>query len=102
MDGPDHSSSLEPLEFNNMVLSIRNVDNSLGSAVKYPSEKEFKNIRNARKSLVAKGFIKKGDQFNLDNLTAKRPGNGRNPSEYWSLINTNSKRFYKPGDLIVD
>ena len=44
-----------------MVSAIRNIEMVLGRGRKEPSESEFKNIRIARKSIVAKVKIKKGE-----------------------------------------
>lgn len=42
MLGPDHAASLEPHEFKQMVISIRNIEKAFGSATKKPCEKELK------------------------------------------------------------
>ena len=57
----DHKASLEPQELADMVKSIRNIEKSLGNGVKVPSPSERKNIEIARKSIVARCTIKKGD-----------------------------------------
>jgi N-acetylneuraminate synthase len=40
----------------------------------------------ARKSLVAKTEIKAGEVFTIENLGAKRPGDGLPPMEYWNFL----------------
>jgi len=85
MPGPDHAASLSPKELSNMVKSIRNIETALGSSVKKPSESEIKNIKIARKSLVASKDINVGDIFSLENVTSKRPGTGVSPMK-WDLI----------------
>ena len=59
-----------------------------------------KNISIARKSLVAKNDIKKGEIFTKNNLTAKRPGIGVSPSHWDSYIGQKSDQSYKKDDLI--
>ena len=55
MPGPDHFASLEPLEFEQMVKSIRNINIACkGTGLKEPTQSETKNIIAARKSIVAK------------------------------------------------
>ena len=44
--------------------------------------------------------IKKGDQFSLENLTLKRPGDGISPFRMWDLINKHSKKDYKKDEKI--
>ena len=59
MEGPDHKASLEPDQLKEMVKAIRNIEIALGSNIKKPSESEIKNIKIARKSIVAKKKLKK-------------------------------------------
>lgn len=102
MDGPDHKASLDPAELSAMVTAIRHVEVALGSGVKSPTPSEIKNKMVARKSLVAAEVIKKGDAFNNDNLTIKRPGDGMSPYHYWELKGKTSMRNYNAGDLILE
>ena len=57
--GPDHSSSLEPKEFENMVNGIRDIEKALGNGVKSPTISESINKELVRKSIVAKNFALK-------------------------------------------
>ncbi len=100
MKGPDHKASLKPDELKAMVKSIRNISISLGNGIKKPSESEKKNINIARKSIVAKKNIKKGEILNENNLAVKRPGNGISPMRWDEIIGTIAKKDYKEDDLI--
>ena len=100
MEGPDHKASLEPDELKQMVKEIRNVEKAFGSGVKEPQESEKKNIKIARKSIVAKCDIKKGDLFSESNLTCKRPGNGISPMKWDEIIGTIANKDYEEDDLI--
>lgn len=100
MAGPDHKASLEPEELKAMVESIRNVENALGTGVKEPSESEKKNIIIARKSIVAKKKINKGEIFTESNLTAKRPGNGISPMYWEEVMGKCAKRKFDIDELI--
>jgi N,N'-diacetyllegionaminate synthase len=101
LPGPDHLASLEPDELNEMVKGIRNIEKAMGDGVKKPSLSETKNIVIARKSVVAKRPIKKGELFSEENLTAKRPGTGISPIKWDELLGQASKQNFKPDDLIV-
>jgi len=60
MEGPDHSCSSDPDEFRELVNGIRNIELSLGSNLKIPTENEKKNIFGMKRSLVAnKKIIKR-------------------------------------------
>lgn len=100
MEGPDHKASLEPNELKVMVQSIRNIELALGSSIKKPSKSEMPNMPIARKSIVAKKDIKKGEVFDENNLSVKRPGSGINPMLWDSIIGTISQKDYKEDDLI--
>tara|TARA_Y100000310_G_scaffold336103_1_gene419789 strand:- start:31 stop:252 length:222 start_codon:yes stop_codon:yes gene_type:complete len=71
----------------------------MGDGVKKPSPSE-KNITIARKSIVAKKIIKKGELFSEDNLAAKRPGTEISPMEWDWMIDRIAKRNYKVDELI--
>jgi len=79
MEGPDHSSSLEPAGFKELVTGIRHVEAALGSGLKEPTLSEQKNTVGMRRSLVLKGPLKAGTVLEAAMLTAKRPGNGIAP-----------------------
>lgn len=100
MEGPDHRASLEPEELCNMVRSIRNIEASLGSGTKCRSESETKNLPIARKSIVAKKKIIKGETFSSDNITVKRPGNGINPMRWYDVVGLCAKRDFEEDEII--
>ncbi|WP_306429628.1 N-acetylneuraminate synthase family protein [Sphingobacterium sp. E70] len=101
MEGPDHAASLEPSELKAMVLAIRNIEQAIsGSGLKEPSESEKKNIAIARKSIVAKVAIKKGEVFSEENLTVKRPGSGISPMRWDEVVGKIAKQNFEEDDLI--
>lgn len=100
LPGPDHKASLEPEEFKKMVESIRQVEQALGTSVKYPTPSEQKNINVVRKSIVASRKIKKGEKFTEDNITSKRPGDGISPVYYWNLLEKESTRDYEADEKV--
>lgn len=100
MEGPDHRASLEPDELAQMVTSIRNIEKALGDGIKTPAPSERKNIDIARKSIVAKTAIKKGEIFSADNLTTKRPGNGISPMKWFDVLGTVAIRDFEEDELI--
>ncbi|PLX67128.1 MAG: N-acetylneuraminate synthase [Denitrovibrio sp.] len=100
MEGPDHSSSLEPAELKAMVSAIRNIEVALGDGIKRPSDSELENIKIVRKSIVAATDIKSGEIFTEQNLTTKRPGNGTSPMRWDKVIGNPAKKDYKKDELI--
>lgn len=100
LDGPDHKASLEPNELKTMVKAIRNIENALGDGLKNPSISEKKNIAIARKSIVAKRNIKRGETFAEENLTVKRPGSGISPMKWFEVIGKEACRDFAEDELI--
>lgn len=100
MQGPDHKASLEPYELKKMVKSIRNVESALGDGIKRLAESEKKNISIARKSIIAKRDIKKGEIFTQENLTVKRPGNGISPMKWFEILGQEAIKDFKEDELI--
>lgn len=100
MEGPDHRASLEPAELSSMVISIRNIEKAMGNGIKTPSRSERKNIDIARKSIVARCAIKKGELFSNGNITVKRPGNGISPMRWFDVLGKMAKRDFEEDELI--
>ena len=100
LPGPDHTASLEPDELSQMVTAIRQVERALGSGDKAPTASELGNREIARRSLVATAPIRKGEPFTAENLGALRPGNGRSPNDYWSLLDRPAPRDYALHEMI--
>jgi len=100
MEGPDHKASLNPDELKAMVTNIRNIEKSLGTPDKKVGDSERKNIEIARKSIVAKKEIKKGEILTEENITTKRPGNGISPMNWFEVLGKTSARDFKEDDLI--
>ena len=102
LPGPDHAASLEPFELKAMVDSIRNIELAIGgNGFKEPSESELKNKSIARKSIVAKKEIVKGDAFTEENITVKRPGEGISPMLWDEVLGKISKSNFKTDQIIV-
>ena len=100
LPGPDHKASLEPSEFKNLVDQVRDLENAFGDGIKRPTEVELKNKKIARRSLVALKAIKTGDVFTSENVSIKRPGTGRSPFEYWSLLGTKATSDIAENEVI--
>jgi len=100
LPGPDHRASLEPVEFKRLVADIRELEKALGDSIKKPTASETKNLSVARRSLVAARAIKAGEPFTVENIAVKRPGSGRSPFEYWSILGTRSPRDISKNEII--
>lgn len=101
MEGPDHKASLEPDDLKRMVRAIRHIETALGTPEKFPTESEKKNKDIARKSIVAKRVIKKGEPLTENNLYIKRPGNGISPMRWYEVLGTDAVKDFYEDELIV-
>ncbi|MCL2355337.1 MAG: N-acetylneuraminate synthase, partial [Oscillospiraceae bacterium] len=101
MEGPDHKASLNPAELKVMVDAIRNIEQAMGNGIKEPSPSESKNKSIARKSIVARINIKKGEMLTADNLTVKRPGNGISPMNWHIIIGSVAQKDFNEDELIT-
>ncbi len=100
MEGPDHKASLEPVELAAMVNAVRHVEAAMGDGEKAPSASELPNRDVARKSIVAKRPIRRGEIFTEQNLTAKRPGTGISPMRWDEVLGRRAERDFAEDDLI--
>lgn len=102
MEGPDHKASLEPEELKKMITSIRHIEQAMGTGEKIPSQSERKNMTIARKSIVAKKAILKGERFTEENLALKRPGTGITPMRWEEIIGKTADRDYREDEQIKE
>jgi|TARA_B100001989_G_C24529083_1_gene460486 N,N'-diacetyllegionaminate synthase len=98
--GPDHKASLEPKELKEMVENIKKAALMIGKELKIISQAEKKNKQIARKSIVAKMMINKGEKFTRFNLTCKRPGNGISPMNWYKIIGKKAKKKFDIDEII--
>jgi N-acetylneuraminate synthase len=98
--GPDHGASLEPGELHAMITGVREIESALGSADKAPTPSELKNLRIARRSLVAARDIRAGEKFSSENIAVKRPGGGLSPRRYWEWLGRTAERNYAKDEMI--
>lgn len=86
LPGPDHSSSLEPEAFRQLVVGIRDIEKCLGDGIKRPSEREKMNTFGMRRSMVATRDLSAGTVLKLDDIGFKRPASGIAPKHLDELL----------------
>ena len=84
MPGPDSAFSLEPDEFRDMVMAIRQAEKSIGRVCYEPSEKE-RHSRAFRRSLFVVQDMFAGEMFTAENVRSIRPGYGLSP-KYMEVV----------------
>lgn len=99
MEGPDHAASLEPNTFKELVSSIRDLEQAMGTGGKRVlSQGEMINRENLGKSIVAKNNIDKGTLLTSNHFEVKSPGQGLSPLFINDLIGKKSIREFKTDD----
>ncbi|WP_155974234.1 N-acetylneuraminate synthase [Streptococcus ruminantium] len=101
MEGPDHRASATPEVLSDLVKGVRIIEQALGRSEKIPDPVEEKNKIVARKSIVAKKDIKKGDIFSVDNITVKRPGDGISPMKWYDILGKVSEADFEVDQNII-
>jgi len=96
MGGPDSDFSMEPLEFKQMVDSIRNVEKALGN-VSYELSDKVKANREFSRSLFVVEDMKKGDIITEGNVRSIRPGFGLHPKYLKEILGKQVKKDLKKG-----
>ena len=72
-----------------------------GSGSKKPSASEKENIAVARKSIVARNGISKGEVFTAQNLTTKRPAGGISPMLWDEVIGRVAAKDFAADEAIT-
>ena len=101
MQGPDHKASANPQELMLLCENVRRIEKMRGSGKKVVTSSEGKNKIAARKSIVAKCDIKKGEILTAENITVKRPGNGISPMNWYKILGKIAQRDFKEDELIT-
>ena len=94
--GPDAKFSMEPDEFKDMVLRIRELEKALGSVTYELTEKQ-KNSRVFSRSLFFTEDIKKGELITEKNMKSIRPGYGLHPKYYYEILGKRATKDIKKG-----
>ena len=100
MKGPDHSSSLEPHEFKNLVDGIRQIEFSLGTGDKIPSQAEVKNTYGMKRGLVFAIDIQENTEIRPSHIGFKRPMEGLPINMMPDVIGKKTTRGHKRDDRI--
>ena len=101
LPGPDHSCSLEPEEFKELIQGIRSVEKCLGNGIKTPSQSEIKNTYGMRRSLVVTTDLEAGSILDENQIGFKRPANGLSPNYLETVVGKKLKKSLKKDDPIT-
>jgi len=85
-DGPDHKASITIEELADLVKSIRHIEAAIGVRERQFSETQREIAKVARKSIVTKRKISKGEKIKIEDICYMRPGTGLLPIEQDQVI----------------
>ena len=102
LPGPDHTASLEPEQFKELVSLIRDFETAYGVPIKRISRGEAANRLTLRKSIVATQEIPIGTKITRTMITAKSPGNGLSPQRMYDIIGMRTKRFFHKDEMFFE
>ncbi|MSR78083.1 MAG: hypothetical protein EXS63_07660, partial [Candidatus Omnitrophica bacterium] len=96
----DHQLSLNPDEFLEMVLKIREIEVLLGDGTKKIGPSELAVKREARRSIVASRDLEKGAMIASSDLEWLRPGHGLEPGKEHLLVGQKIRREIRKGESL--
>jgi sialic acid synthase SpsE len=100
MPGWDHEISADPQEMKTIVEESQNVVKSMGSFRRTVGKAEQDKKIKFRRSLIAKGDMKEGDEVTLADLSVKRPETGIRPDEIKYVVGRKLKRNISHDEVI--
>lgn len=98
---PDAFFSADVTEMSALVRAVREAHAMLGSGHKAPAATEGKMRIDARKGLVARRRIARGQVITPDDLIVKRPGSGILPRDYDRVIGRRAQRDIETDEVIT-
>ena len=102
MEGIDQAASLEPEEFKNLVMYIRESEKAKGKAIKKMTRGEVLQREVLGKSIICSSDINEGDIFSENNIEVKGPAKGLSPQYYFDILGKKSHRAIKKGQYILE
>ena len=99
--GNDHYHSMDKSDLKVFFKNIKNLKILLGnSSEKRPIKSELISRKNARRSIVATRFLKKGKKINKNDIICKRPGTGLSPYFYKKIIGKKVARSIQEDQIL--
>ena len=102
MKGLDHSSSLEPNEFKELVTMIRSSEKAIGKPIKKMTRAEVLQREVVSKSIVCTSDINEGELFSEDNIEVKGPDKGLSAQYFFDIIGKKSPRKINNGEYLLE
>lgn len=95
--GPDAQFSIEPVEFTQLVKTIRNFEKAKGKIRYGPADSKERYNKRFRRSIFVVADIRKGDAFTANNVRVIRPEFGLSPSLLEDVVGKRATQDIKRG-----
>lgn len=99
-DSADHWLSINEEELEQLVKEVRFFESALGKTKKVLLNCEKRAFKYARRSLVAKYQILKGEKITIKKIDFKRPGTGISPNQLDKVLNKVAKKNLKEDQIL--
>ena len=99
LPGPDHWFSVDPVELQSLVKSVRDAKNMIGNSFILPTAGEQPGRRDFRLSCVAKSEIKEGSTIKESDIAFRRPGFGFPPKDIKYIVGRKIKTTVSAGSV---
>ena len=100
LQGNDHYHAMDVNDLKHFVQMMTKTQTIMGDFDKKPLESEAISRQNARRSLVANGFIAEGSMIQEKDLTWKRPAFGVSPRNLQEVLGKKAKRNIEEDEII--
>jgi N-acetylneuraminate synthase len=100
LQGNDHYHAMDKKDLKTFKENIDRTFNLLGDFKKHPLHSEDTARQNARRSLVAKKDISKGQKIEYNDLTYKRPASGISPGHIKEIVGKTAQINIKEDDIL--
>lgn len=100
LKGNDHYHGMDPVDLKRFRQNTDLIYQINGQYYKKPLECEQESRRQARRSIVAKTDLKKGDVITADKITFKRPGTGISPKDLDKVLGKKLNRDISEDTLL--
>ena len=101
MIGWDNQMATEPEQMEKLVRECRNVAAALGSYERSVTEEELEQRVKMRRSIVAAKHLPAGHVLSMEDLDAKRPGDGIPPNEFACVVGKKVKRDMEADEMLL-
>lgn len=100
MIGWDNQMATEPEQMEKLVRECRNVAAALGAYERSVTEEELAQRVKMRRSIVAAKHLPAGRVLSMEDLDAKRPGDGIPPNEFARVVGKKVKRDMEADEML--